>query len=384
MKAIINGKIIMGNELERDQVIIFDDKIIDIIPRAEIQKYPIDTVIDAKNNYISPGFIDIHTHGAMGHDLMDGDSEGIKEISESFVSHGVTGFLATTLTMNWDRIKRALRTIEKAMAVPSGSKILGCHLEGPFISSKNAGAQNPIFIQNPDFGQLESYKELIKVITIAPELDNAESFIKKCVEHNIVVSIGHSHGTFEEAMNAIENGARSITHTFNAMTPLNQREPGIVGAALCSPEVYCELIADNIHVHPAVQSILLQSKGIDRIILVTDSMRASGMGNGYYELGGQSVVVENRSARLENGTLAGSILTIDSALRNFKLNTGISIVDAVKTVSANPARLLGMEDSIGTIGIGKNSDIVIFDDNFLILYTFVNGKLCYTAENRIL
>ena len=381
MDAIINGKIIKENELETDKVIIFEDKIIDIIPRSEICKYPINNLIDAKNNYVSPGFIDIHTHGAMGHDIMDGDYEGIKAISESFVSYGVTGFLPTTMTMNWDKIEGALRAIQKATAETSGSKVLGCHLEGPFISSKNAGAQNPIFIQNPDFELLKNYTKLIKIITIAPELENAECFIKECVDNNIVISIGHSHGTYEDAINAIGNGARSITHTFNAMTPLNHREPGIVGAAMCSTEVYCELIVDNIHVHPAVQRILLKLKGIDRIILVTDSMRASGMGNGCYELGGQSVVVENNSARLENGTLAGSILTIASALRNFRINTGVCIIDTVKTVTANPAKLLGMEESIGNIGIGKNSDIVIFNEDFSILYTFVNGNLCYIAEN---
>ena len=381
MDAIINGKIIMGNTLETDKVIIFEDKIIDIIPKSEIFKYPIHNLIDAKEYYVSPGFIDIHTHGAMGHDIMDSNCEGIKVMSESFVAYGVTGFLATTMTMDWDRIEGALSTIEKAMAETKGSKVLGCHLEGPFISPQNAGAQNSNFIQNPDFRLIENYKELIKVVTIAPELENAECFIKECVDSHIIISIGHSCGTYEDTINAIRNGARSITHTFNAMTPLNHREPGIVGGAMCSNEVYCELIADNIHVHPAVQRILLQSKGIDKVILVTDSMRACGMGNGCYELGGQSVVVENNSARLENGTLAGSILTIDSALRNFKMNTGISIMEAVRTVTENPAKLLGMEDTIGSIGVGKYSDFVILDDNFSILYTFVNGNLHYTAKD---
>ncbi|EGW40421.1 N-acetylglucosamine-6-phosphate deacetylase [Desulfosporosinus sp. OT] len=381
MDAIINGKIIIGNELETDKVIIFEDKIIDIIPRSEIHKYSINNLIDAKDNYVSSGFIDIHTHGAMGHDIMDGDLQGIRAICKRFVSYGVTGFLATTMTMDWDKIESALRVIKKAMVETSGSNVLGCHLEGPFISSKNPGAQNPIYMRHPDFELLRNYKNLIKVVTIAPELENTECFIRKCVDSDIVISLGHSCGTYEDAINAIENGARSITHTFNAMTPLNHREPGIVGAAMCSSEVYCELIVDNIHIHPAAQRILLQSKGIEKIILVTDSMRASGLGNGRYELGGQCVVVENNSARLEDGTLAGSILTIANALRNFKRNTGISIINAVKTVTENPAKLLGMEESIGHIGIGKRSDIVVFDDNFSILYTFVSGHLCYIAEN---
>ena len=388
MDAIINGKLIVPNTLITDRVLVFEDKIIDFIPKSEISKYPVQHVYDAKGHYVSPGFIDIHTHGAMGHDIMDGDLEGIREISESFASRGVTGFLPTTMTMDRDHIKRALETIEKAALGTAkkapdrapGAKVLGCHLEGPFISPQNAGAQNPSFIQKPDFELMEDFKGLIKVVTIAPEREGAEAFIKKCVDNNIVVSIGHSRGTYEDAIYAIRIGARSMSHTFNAMTALNHREPGIVGAALDSDEVSCELIADNIHIHPAVQRILLKTKGIERVILVTDSMRASGMGKGVYDLGGQMVIVENDSARLESGTLAGSILTMDRALRNFKKNTGISIAEAVKTVTENPAKLLKMQDFIGSIGIGKSSDLVIHDEDFTILYTFVNGNLSFTKS----
>ncbi len=381
MDAIINGKIIIENTWVTDKVLIFEDKIIDIIPKSKICKYLVNHLYDAKGNCVSPGFIDIHTHGAMGHDIMDGEGEGMKAICESYTSYGVTGFLATTMTMNQDRIQRVLGTIEKSKVETTGSKILGCHLEGPFISPQNFGAQNPNFILEPDFGLLDNYKELIKVVTMAPELTGAEYFIKKCVDNNIVISIGHSCGTYEDAINAIRSGARGITHTFNAMTALNHREPGIVGAGMDCDEVYCELIADNIHVHPVVQRIILKTKGIDKVILVTDSIRACGMGNGVYDLGGQTIVVEKNSARLNNGTLAGSILTMDSALRNFTRNTGISVIEAVKTVTQNPAKLLKMEDSIGSITIGKCSDIVIFDDAFSILNTFVNGNLQYIAEN---
>lgn len=389
MDAIINGKLIVENALITDKVVVFEDKIIDLISESEINKYPVHHLYDAKGCYVSPGFIDIHTHGAVGHDTMDGDWEGIREISVSFASHGVTSFLPTTMTMDRDHIKRALKTIEKAALgvvkkasdqVVPGAKVLGCHLEGPFISPQNAGAQNPSFILKPDFELLENFKGLVKVVTMAPELEGSEDFIKKCVEHDIVISLGHSSGTYGDAMRAIRSGARSISHTFNAMTALNHREPGIVGAAMDRDEVTCELIADNIHIHPAVQRILLKTKGIERVILVTDSMRASGMGKGVYDLGGQTVIVENDSARLENGTLAGSILTMDRALRNFKKNTGISIAEAVKTVTENPAKLLKMDDIIGSIGFGKSSDLVIFDDDFTVLYTFVNGNLSFTKS----
>ncbi|MPW25609.1 N-acetylglucosamine-6-phosphate deacetylase [Alkalibaculum sp. M08DMB] len=380
MNAIINGKIIIGNTLVNDRVLIFKDKIIDIIPKNEISKYAIQYFYDAQGHYVSPGFIDIHTHGAMGHDFMDGEGEGIKVIAKSFATHGVTGFLPTTMTMDIGTIEKSLYNIQKSL-VSGGSKILGCHLEGPFISPLNAGAQNTSFIQKPDFQLLENFKELIKLVTIAPELADAEDFIRKCINYDIVVAIGHSCGTYEDAINAIRIGARSISHTFNAMTPLNHRKPGIVGAAMDRDEVFCELIADNIHVHPAIQRILLQIKGIEKVILVTDSMRACGMENGVYDLGGQKVVVEKNSARLENGTLAGSILSINNALKNFKTNTGISIVEAVKTVTENPAKLLKMGDTIGSIRIGNNSDFVIHDEEFSILFTFINGKLVYRSGN---
>lgn len=378
MNAIMNGKIIIGNTLVTDKVLVFKDRITDIIPKSDICKYSIQHLYDVKGHYVSPGFIDIHTHGAMGHDVMDGEGEGIEVIAKSFATHGVTGFLPTTMTMDIGRIEKALDYIQKSV-VFGGSKILGCHLEGPFISPLNAGAQNPSFIQKPDFQLLEKFKESIKLVTIAPELTDAEDFIRKCVEHNIVVSIGHSCGTYEDAINAIRIGARSISHTFNAMTPLNHRKPGIVGAAFDKDEVFCELIADNIHVHPAIQRILLQIKGIDKVILVTDSMRACGMTNGVYDLGGQTVVVEKDSAKLENGTLAGSILSINNGLKNFKTNTGISIIEAVKTVTENPAKLLKMGDTIGSIKIGNDSDLVIHDEDFSILYTFINGKLEFRA-----
>lgn len=384
MNAVVNGKIIVENTLVTDQILLFEDKIIDLIPESEFQKFSVNHVYDAMGRYVSPGFIDIHSHGAMGHDSMDGDWQGIKAMAEGFASHGVTGFLATTMTMDWVSIEGALKSIQKAAVKTGGAKVFGCHLEGPFISPHRAGAQNPGFIQKPDFRLLENFKELIRVVTMAPELEDAEAFIKECTGNGIVISIGHSRGTYEDAIRAIRNGAQSITHTFNAMTALNHREPGIVGAAMDSDDVFCELIADNIHVHPAAQRILLKAKGIDRVILVTDSMRAGGMGDGAYDLGGQTVIVEGNSARLENGTLAGSVLTIDRALRNFKKNTGISVTDAVKTVTENPAKLLKMNDTVGSIEIGKYSDLVIFDDDFSISHTFVNGSLQHLAGDDAL
>ncbi|AOT70321.1 N-acetylglucosamine-6-phosphate deacetylase [Geosporobacter ferrireducens] len=377
MKAIIHGRIITEKGLLDDNVLLFEDKIFGIVPEKEIDRYKIERFIDAKERYVSPGFIDMHIHGAAGHDIMDGSEEGIRVISENLVASGVTGFLATTATMDWNTIEKALDNIKKAMDKRYGSKVLGCHLEGPFISKKYPGAQNGLHIIRTDFSFLENYKDVIKMITTAPELENSQGFIRRCVEENILVSIGHSCATYDETLNAIKLGARSITHIFNAMTPLHHRNPGVVGAAMDDKDVNCELIADNIHIHPAIQRILLKVKGTEKIVLITDSMRASGMEEGCYKVAGQTVIVKDNSARLENGTLAGSILTMDRALKNFRDNTGVPIEEAVKTVTFNPARLLGIYDRTGSLEKGKDADIVIFNEEFNIAYTFVRGDQCY-------
>lgn len=377
MKAVVNGKIITENGLLFNEALLFDNTIVGIVPEKEIENYELEELIDAGGLYVSPGFIDIHTHGTAGHDIMDGQEAAIRAISEKLTCSGVTGFLATTMTMNFNSIKKALDMIKGAMRKSYGAKVLGCHLEGPFISRKFPGAQNAHYIIEPDFSQMEEYKDIIKIVTMAPEVKNSQKFIKKCVSANIVVSIGHSCATYAETLSAISLGAGSITHTFNAMTPFHHRDPGMAGAAMDNISVNCELIADNIHVHPGVQRILLKAKGIDKITLVTDSIRASGMGEGSYELGGQMVIVKANCARLENGTLAGSILTMNQALKNFRTNTGISVEEAVKTVTFNPAKLLGIDSKSGSLQEGKDADIVIFNENFNILYTFVSGHLCY-------
>lgn len=382
MKAIINGKVITKNGLLSGKAVLYDDSIIDIVQETELKRVDIEETIDAGGLYISPGFIDIHTHGAAGCDTMDGSEDAVETIGRAKAATGVTGYLPTTMTMDWDLIKKSLCSIEAVRLKNIGVRVLGCNLEGPFISAQYPGAQDPAFIRKPDFSLIKDYKGLIRIVAMAPELEGSQIFIESCRNEGIVVSIGHSNATYEEAVKAIEWGAVNITHTFNAMTPLNHRNPGIVGAAMENANVNCELIADNIHVHPAAQRILLQAKGIGRITLVTDSMRAAGMDEGQYDLGGQRVLVKNGSARLENGTLAGSILGINTALKNFRKNTGVSIEDAVKTVTQNPARLLSMENSIGSLEKGRNADIVIFNHEFDIKYTIVGGHVVYKEHSN--
>lgn len=378
MKAIVNGKIIVGNEILQNKVLLFEKKIIDILDRDNVCLSKNDYIIDAKGLYISPGFIDVHIHGSGGKDAMDGKIESIKVISNTIAKRGVTSFLPTTMTMAKEHIYKALDVIEQAMNMDlGGAKVLGAHLEGPFINPKYKGAQKVDFIKNPSFDFIKGYENVIKIITLAPEKDENFKFLKYIKENtDIVLSIGHSDATYEQAIAAIDNGISRATHIFNAMTPLNHRKPGIIGAIM-NTDISCELIADNIHVHKGAINVLTKIKGKDKIILITDSMRAGCMNNGIWELGGQKVIVKNGSARLEDNTLAGSILTLDNAIKNMKNNIDASLCEIISMVTINPAKDINIYDKKGSIEKGKDSDIVIFDKDINIRMTIVEGNIVY-------
>ncbi|WP_434304869.1 N-acetylglucosamine-6-phosphate deacetylase [Clostridium botulinum] len=378
MKAIVNGKIIVGNEILENKVLLFEKKIIDISDRENVCLSKNDHIIDAKGLYISPGFIDVHIHGSGGKDAMDGEIESIKVISNTIAKRGVTSFLPTTMTMAKEHIYKALDVIEQAMNMDlGGAKVLGAHLEGPFINPKYKGAQKVDFIKNPSFDFIKGYENVIKIITLAPEKDENFKFLKYIKENtDIVLSIGHSDATYEQAMTAIDNGISRATHTFNAMTPLNHRKPGIIGAIM-NTDISCELIADNIHVHKGAVNVLTKIKGKDKIILITDSMRAGCMNNGIWELGGQKVIVKNGSARLEDDTLAGSILTLDNAIKNMKNNIDASLCEIISMVTINPAKDINIYDKKGSIKKGKDADIAIFDKDINISMTIVEGNIVY-------
>ncbi|MPM74762.1 N-acetylglucosamine-6-phosphate deacetylase [bioreactor metagenome] len=401
MKAIINGKIITEKEVLKNMAIIFDKEIIAIIDEEELINYSNSNsskgisslaegesynhrpyqyeeleILDAKGQYVGPGFIDIHIHGSGGKDTMDGDLEALKVISKTIARNGVTGFLPTTMTMDKDHIYNAFKVIRIAMESKlEGAAVLGCHMEGPFINKKYKGAQNPEHIIAPDFGLIKDYIDIIKIITIAPEKDENNNFLSKMKNHKeIVLSMGHSEATFEEAMKSIEMGISHCTHVFNAMTPLNHREPGVVGAVFKS-NITCELIADTIHVHPGIYDILNKVKGTDKLVLITDSMRAGCMKEGVYDLGGQEVLVKEGSARLKNGTLAGSILTLNEAVKNFYKHSSIELYEAVNMAALNPAKVIGLDKCKGSLEVGKHSDIIIFDEDFQVSKTIVGGEV---------
>lgn len=377
MKAFKNVKIITKDGILYNKALIYNDRIVDIVDE-KVLKNNIESR-DCHRNYLSPGFINLHIHGCSGYDTMDDNDTAIYEISKNIVRTGVTSFLPTTMTVNFSNIEKALKRIRQASKYTNYANILGCHLEGPFINEKYKGAQDENYILNPDFKKISQYKDVIKIVTLAPEKDGSIDFIKSCCENEIVVSLGHSNAAFDEACTAISLGAKHITHTFNAMSPLNHRNPGVVGAALLK-DVTCELISDNFHVHPSVQQLIYKMKGNGGIILVTDSMRACLLGDGQYDLGGHNVYVKGNEARLFDGTIAGSLLTINKGINNFIKNTGVSIWEGINMASLNPAKLIHIDDRKGSIELGKDADLVLLDENFNIISTYVKGLKVYEGE----
>ena len=390
MKTIINGRLILPDGEIFSGCINFDEKIISIGEPASGAE-----IFDAENNFVSAGFINIHIHGAAGVDTMDDERQCVmrnaqcvmnplQKLAEFLPSTGVTSFLPTTMTMPLEKIYRALERIRIGKNFSCGAKILGANVEGPFISKKFKGAQAEENIIRADFELIKNFSDVIKIITVAPErqcvMRNAQcvmnslfEFIDRCREKNIIVSIGHSAATYEIAMAAIARGANHITHLFNAQTGLHHRKPGVVGAALDSNAIV-ELIADNVHVHPAAQRIVNKVKPRNEIILITDSLRACGLGEGLSELGGQKVFVKGNLATLEDGTIAGSVATLNNVLKNFCENTSTDIAAGVELVTKNPAVELGIFDKTGSLEVGKAADITIFDEDFNIKKTFINGK----------
>lgn len=336
-----------------------------------------DNVYDYQNAYIMPGFIDIHIHGGYGEDAMDASFEGLKHLSKSLLSEGTTSFLPTTMTQSNENIVKALQNIKNVYKSDyEGAEILGIHLEGPFISEEKIGAQNPKYVQQPNVQQLKTFQEqsgnLIKVITFAPEKEGAKAMMESFPE--IIFSIGHSAATYEQAEQAVMDGARHITHLYNGSSGFLHREPGVVGMALTNDDVHTELIVDGLHAHPASVKLAITAKGNEKFYLITDAMRAKGKPDGVYDLGGQAVTVKDGEARISSGALAGSVLRMNHGLKHLLEYSGRDLSELWRVTSLNQAIALKVDDSKGSIKEGKDADIVILDKHFEVISTIKSGK----------
>lgn len=379
-------------------VIVRGEKIVEILPQVtqtDLENFTdgnMQKFVAPSTWHFIPGMIDIHVHGAMGADVMDGSEKALQEIAQALPKEGVTAFLGTTMTSNAAHLNRVLQgfcSYRGQQLGGGGAELLGINLEGPFISAAKAGAQARECIQKPDVNMLRAWHEIIgdglKVITLAPEIDGSRDLINYAVKHGIVAAVGHSDASFEKMCDAINLGCNHATHLFNAFPPLHHREPGGVLALLLDPRVTVEAIVDGVHLHPAIVQMILRLKGNDKVILITDAMRAKGLGNGDYELGGQKVRVMGGEARVidatgESGALAGSVMKMNEAFRNMIKFTGCSVDDAVKMTSTNAAQKLGVWQRKGSIAVGKDADIILLNENFDVMLTLCRGKTA-TLDN---
>jgi len=365
-------------------VIVEGSKILYAGPAANWHQGLPERVTDVGDGWICPGFLDIHMHGIAGYDTMDATPESLQAISTALARYGVTSFLATTMTASYEKLEQALKNIVATSRQGlEGAEAVGIHLEGPWINPRYKGAQNEQDISFPTLAEVRHMHELadgmLKVVTIAPEQPGAAEAIRWLNGQGVLVSAGHTGASFDEAAQAVQAGVGHFTHCFNAMTGLHHREPGVVGAAMYHEHLSTELIADGIHVHPAVMRILYRVKKADRLALISDSMRAAAMGEGKYDLGGQEVTVKGEEAKLADGTLAGSILTLNRAVENMVKLSRVPLPEAVQMASQTPASLLGLDAKKGKLESGYDADLIVLASNFTCRQTIVAGKEVYRA-----
>jgi N-acetylglucosamine-6-phosphate deacetylase len=372
IKIIKTNKLIFPERIDRGILVIHGGKIVEI--KKRISRLRKCENYDFSQLFVAPGFVDLQVNGGLGIDFLNASPEEIKKIIDFYLSHGTTGIVVTLVSSSLWRIRQALERI-RSCNTPS---ILGVHLEGPFISKEYKGAHDGKYILPPSKEMLvkiiDQYSRMVRIVTLAPELSGADEVIDYIVNLGAVAALGHSSATYAEAIQAIEKGVKLFTHLGNAMRGLHHREPGAIGAALDS-DAYVSLICDGIHLHPAFVRLVTKLKGFDRVCLITDAVSATGLADGTYYLGDLPVVVTNGIARLPNGVLAGSTITMERAVQNFVKFTKCSLPEAIRCATLNPARLLGIDSEVGSINIGKWADLIVFDNDFDIKYVFFHGNL---------
>ncbi|MGM9974302.1 MAG: N-acetylglucosamine-6-phosphate deacetylase [Clostridiaceae bacterium] len=371
---IKNAKLIYLDKIEEGSLKIENGKVTKINPEVHEDE----VVIDAEGLYLSPGFIDVHIHGAGGRDTMEGSLDAINTIARSIAEHGTTSFTPTTMTVDKDEVKKAIEAIAKAKSVGTdGANVLGAHMEGPFINGNMIGAQNPKYLAAPSIEAFKymagDHEDAVVSVTLAPEVPGAKELIKYLKDKGIKASMGHTQATYDEAMEGIKCGVCHATHLYNAMTPLHHRDPGVVGAIFDS-NITTETISDGIHISYPSLRVAYKQKTLDKVLLVSDAMMACSMPEGEYSLGGQKVIVKNGAARLINGSLAGSILTLDKAVKNVKDNTSYELHEIVKMATYNAARHCSVEDRKGKIEEGYDADLILFDEDINIKRVIIGGK----------
>ena len=385
---LYNGRVLTPYRVLANGVVVVRDGKIDYVGEGDVS-VPGALAIDAGGRYISPGFIDIHIHGGGGHDFMDGTVEAFLGIAETHARYGTTSMLPTTLTSTKDALFSILSTYKEAcMQNVSGAQFLGLHLEGPYFAMSQRGAQDPRYIRDPDpveYREVLSRTRDVRRWSAAPELEGALEFARYLRSRGVLVSLAHTDALYEEAVIGFENGFTLATHFYSCMNGVTRknayRYAGVVESAYLIDEMDVEVIADGVHCPPPLLRLIHKIKGTDRIALITDAMRAAGMPEGPSILGslmdGLEVIVEGGVAKLpDRSSFAGSVATADRLVRTM-VGAGIPLVDTIRMISGTPARLLGLEDRKGALVVGKDADIVVFDDEIVVSRTIVGGNVVY-------
>lgn len=382
--AIRVNEIFGEEEIVKDAYLVVNNNLIEGIYNENIDC----KTINLEEYRIIPGLIDMHIHGVNGFDTMDGSYDSLNEMSKHLAKNGVTAFLPTTVTAKWDRIINAVINVKDAISKGvEGADILGSYIEGPYICEKHKGAHAQEFIRDISIDELKELvsasENTIRILTLAPELEGALEAIRFLKDNNINVSMGHTDAKSEDIKQAVDAGANIAVHIFNGMSGIHHREPGAAGAFMLLDEVYAELIADGIHVHPDIIKLLLKCKGADKICLITDCMMAGGLSDGEYMLGELKVMVKNSICRISNGALAGSTLRLIDGVKNLISFTDINPLKAVHSASLVPAKIMGIDDRLGSISSGKVANLTVVDDDYNVIMTIVNGKMSYINEKAL-
>jgi len=374
---ILNGNVFFNGRFENKDIRIDDGRVAELAEPGRFGGLEQDAmkrseVLDATGKYILPGLVDVHTHGRSGEDFSRVTKAGLQNLLASYKACGVTSVVGTTMTNEPAAVEKSLKVLGAHEETSSGARLLGVHMEGPFLGAEKKGAHDAKYLQHPDWARMEKMQELsggsIRLVTIDPCLDGADGFIEACVKNGITVSLGHTACDYETAVKAGQAGANHVTHLFNAMNPLHHREPGLIGAAMDNG-MYMELICDGIHVHPAVVRMLFAAYP-ERIVLVSDSIPAAGMPEGKYESGGMQVTVKNGKAVLADGTIAGSTVSLFDAMVT-AIKFGVPAEQAVNSATYLPAKSVGMENVTGTIAEGRMAELLIVDKEWKLEKVFL-------------
>lgn len=370
-------------EIENAALVVHGDQIVELGHVDDVTIPDSIEVYDLDGHIIAPSFIDLHLHGAVGIDYTEADEKQINDISAFMLSRGVTGVLATLYPKQKDDLIADVRRLAEYIRENHQRNIIrGIHLEGPFLNREMHGAINPDYIWEPDMRDWSDLRDAgrgyVRLMTIAPEVPGALEVIRNAAKEGIVPSIGHSTAEYDDISVAIDNGAAQVTHIFNAMSPFHHRKPGVLTAAFLHGELKVQLIADGVHVHPAVIQTLLKLKGQSGILLISDAMAASGYEKGDYDFGDQKVTVDDSGARLADGTIAGSVATLDIGVKVLVKQAGVPLTHAIRMASLNPSRVLGTEHYKGILAVGKDADLVIMDPDLNVAMTLLGGEVVHS------